>query len=551
MDTGVLNDGVHTLLIKVVDGAGDVALLAGLLEVDNSLPLLAVGDPEEGSVQTGSMVMEGRVMDDGGLENFSVIIERDGEVLLEYSDLMDGVFHIPFDFSDVEAGEALLRVEAVDTAGNSVAVSRSFIIEPGRRTVRGEITVPVEGGQEGPFFSLNGFVDNVLDTDTAYLLVNGTEAGVLELDARGRFAREFAPGDLAVGDHIFQVDVVSVNGERTEGVSRSFSYRPVGSWVTIEGYPPGMAVGSRPLMTGRSGFYFEGPPEDDKEATREIQRISKENRPDRVEVSLDGGLSFTKAKGSEEWEFRIETGQMGEGDLPILVRARFPDGWMYTRTLLRLDKTLPDLKLNESVADGSFNGELVLTGTAADDRDLEEVSVSVRPGSQARYEVPSFIQGMYFDVSALGATWFTAGLGVTFFDDNVKLQVSVGYSPDEVWVDGKKEPARVYGASVGATLLANVVYLPLGYYWGPNWDRLSFSFAIGANFTYFSNFGSSGGGMMSAVVAQMEIPKISFPDRNFITYIAPYLEGKLWFFSSDVNTTPFFTASIGLRVGLL
>ena len=58
-------------------------------------------------------------------------------------------------------------------------------------------------------------------------------------------------------------------------------------------------------------------------------------------------------------------------------------------------------------------------------------------------------------------------------------------------VDGKMEPARVYGTAVGATLLANVVYLPLGYYWGPNWDRLSFSFAIGANFTYFTNFGDS------------------------------------------------------------
>ncbi|RKX79465.1 MAG: hypothetical protein DRP60_04410, partial [Spirochaetes bacterium] len=100
-------------------------------------------------------------------------------------------------------------------------------------------------------------------------------------------------------------------------------------------------------------------------------------------------------------------------------------------------------------------------------------------------------------------------------------------------------------------LLANVVYLPLGYYWGPKWDNLSFSFAIGANFTYFSNFGDAGGGMMSSVVVQTEVPKIEFPDRKFITYMAPYLEGQLWFFSSDVNTEPYFTASIGLRLGLL
>ncbi|RKX88924.1 MAG: hypothetical protein DRP70_05260, partial [Spirochaetes bacterium] len=559
MDTGVLNDGVHTLLIKVVDGAGDEALLAGLLEVDNSAPFLAVGDPKEGSLQSGTMILEGRVMDGGGLDSFKVDIVRDGVVLLENNEPADGVFHIPFDFSNLEAGEVLLRVEAVDTAGNSSSVSRSFLVEPGRRTVLGEITLPVEGGQEGPYFSLNGFVDNAIETDTAYLLLDGVETAALELDSRGRFVRDFIPGNLAEGFHTFQIDVVSENGERTEGVPRSFFYRLLGSWVTIEGFPPGMAVGERPLLTGRSGYYLEEPASigseeaagDDKKAAKDFQKLLRDNRPDRVEVSLDGGLSFTKAKGAEEWEFLIETSRMGEGDLPILVRSRFPDGWVYSRTLLRLDKTLPDLKLNESIADGSFNGEMLLTGTASDDKNLEEVSVSVRSGSLARYEVPSFIQGMYFDVSALGATWFNAGLGVTFFDDNVKLQVSVGYAPDEVTVKGEKEPARVYGMAVGAKLLANVVYLPLGYYWGPKWDNLSFSFAIGANFTYFSNFGDAGGGMMSSVVVQTEVPKIEFPDRKFITYMAPYLEGQLWFFSSDVNTEPYFTASIGLRLGLL
>jgi len=488
-----------------------------------------------------------------------VEILRDGVVLLENQELKDGVFHIPFDFSELEAGEVLLRVEALDTAGNSSAVSRSFIVEPGRRSVMGEITLPVEGGQEGPYFSLNGFVDNALETDTAYLLLDGVEMAALELDSRNRFVRDFAPDNLSEGPHTFQIDVVSESGERTEGIPRSFSYRPLGSWITIEGFPPGMAVGERPLLSGNAGYYLEEPPElgmenpgkEEKSIISDFRKLLKENHPDRVEVSLDGGLSFQKAKGTEDWEFLIETSRMGEGDLPILVRARFPDGWVYSRTLLRLDKTLPDLKLNESIADGSFNGEMLLTGTASDDKNLEEVSVSVREGSQTRYEVPSFIQGMYFDVSALGATWFDAGLGITFFEDNVKLQVSVGYAPDKVKDNGEMVQARVYGTAIGAKLLANVVYLPLGYFWGPKWDNLSFSLAVGANFTYFTNFGDNGGGMMSAVVAQMEIPKVVFPDRKFITYIAPYVEGQLWFFSSDVNTTPYFTFSLGLRLGLL
>jgi hypothetical protein len=332
---------------------------------------------------------------------------------------------------------------------------------------------------------------------------------------------------------------------------RVFNYRGLGAWVTIENAPPGLAVGNRPLLTGKSGYHIVAPLEEDKDAWKAYQNALKENRPEQVEVSIDGGLSFSKADGRESWEFRIETDRLIEGDLPILVRSEFPDGWAYTRTLLRLDKTLPDLKLNESVAGGSFNTELEISGTADDDRDLEEVSVSVRPGGQNRYEVPSFIQGMYFDLSAFGATWFNAGLGFAFFNDNVKLQFSVGYSPELVWVDGAYEEARVSGTAIGATLLANLLYLPLGYYWGHGWDNLSFSLALGANFTYFTDFGSDGGGgVMSSVLLQMEIPKVEFPDRRFLTYLAPYLEGRVWFFSSDVNTDPYFSASIGLRMGL-
>ena len=149
MDTTILEDGVHTLLIKVVDGAGDEALLAGLLEVDNQAPQLALGNPLEGSLQTGSVMLEGRVVDDGGVTAFTATIERGGEVLLVYDNPTDGVFHVPFSFVGLEAGEVLLRVQASDRAGNTTAVSRSFRVEPGRRVVIGEISLPVEGGLVG------------------------------------------------------------------------------------------------------------------------------------------------------------------------------------------------------------------------------------------------------------------------------------------------------------------------------------------------------------------------------------------------------------------
>ncbi len=563
LDTRILDDGVRTLLVKVVDGAGDEAVLAGILETDNTKPLLNVGNPAEGSIHIGNMVVEGRVADAGGLAGFHVLVEQNGKTVFEYSDPAEGVFHIPFDFSGIEAGKALLLIEAEDLAGNVSTITRDFTIQPGRRTVVGEILLPVEGAQEGPFFKMAGFVDNAVESDKVVLVVDEEREVKLDLDRWGRFSREFSPGELNEGVHRFRVDIISAAGERITGSVRQFHYREGGQWVIIDGYNPMAAIASRPLLEGRCGFYIPPPEaagsEEEskskkfKEKIRVFENLLKKNRPLKVEVSVDGGLSFEKARGRSAWSYRIETGELREATLPIVVRAQFPEGWAYTRTAVRLDKTLPDVKLNESIADGRFNGNLDLSGTAKDERTLGDVVAILRPGSLNQYEVPSFVQGMYFDTSVMGATWFNSGLGVTFFDENVKFQLNAGWAPDEVWSMKEKKmlPARVSGTALGGTILANVAYLPLGYYWGPKWENFSVSFALGANFTYFTHFTQSGGGVMSAVVGQIEIPKITFSDRRFFTYLSPYIDLRVWMFSSDVNTKPYFTGSLGLRLGLL
>jgi len=174
------------------------------------------------------------------------------------------------------------------------------------------------------------------------------------------------------------------------------------------------------------------------------------------------------------------------------------------------------------------------------------VAVGLREGDKSRYQVPAFIQGLYLDMHAMGATYWDLGLGLTFFDDNVKLQVQVGMSP----------PGRFSGLVLGAKLLANIATLPFGYFFGPSWDFFSMSLAVGATFAYFTMSQDSiaftdQGMVLGGVVAQIELARLQIPRWRAFSSYALYSEYQLWFISSDVQAGTESRVAFGLRVGLL
>jgi hypothetical protein len=195
---------------------------------------------------------------------------------------------------------------------------------------------------------------------------------------------------------------------------------------------------------------------------------------------------------------------------------------------------------------GRFNQEITLRGTASDETGLESVDISLREGDKSRYGVPEFIQGLYLDVHAMGATYFDLGLGLTFFDDNVKLQLQVGKSP----------PGRFSGLVIGSKLLANIVTVPFGYFFGPSWDFFSMSLALGANFSFFTMSEDTiafteDGLMLASIVGQLEFAKFEVADWRFFDTYSLYSELQLWFISSDVEAGTAVRLSFGFRLGLL
>ncbi len=108
---------------------------------------------------------------------------------------------------------------------------------------------------------------------------------------------------------------------------------------------------------------------------------------------------------------------------------------------------------------------------------------------------------------------------------------------------------------VGAKLLANIGYMPFRYFFGPNWEWLSATFALGANFSMFSETQSGKNQILSAVLGQVEFPRITIPDQKMFSTYSFYTEVQVWFIPTDVMSEVEIASiipqiSCGLRVNV-
>jgi hypothetical protein len=167
------------------------------------------------------------------------------------------------------------------------------------------------------------------------------------------------------------------------------------------------------------------------------------------------------------------------------------------------------------------------------------------------YSEPGYKWGLYFDVNTLGATYFNVGLGLSLFDNNVRIQGQWGIAP---------EADRYVGDVIGFKLLANIFYLPLECLFGPSWGFYSMNLALGANFSWFLMDDGRSSMYMGAVLAQLDIANIDFqffnPKWKYFSKYALYIQPELWFASTDAITDDLgntvsktiFRISIGLRL---
>ena len=259
-------------------------------------------------------------------------------------------------------------------------------------------------------------------------------------------------------------------------------------------------------------------------------------------MSFDNGKTFTELSKNEKWMYRIENQDIAEGYHFFLIRATMKNGeTAITRTIIQVDNTAPSIRLIAPINGGRYNQVLNASGLSNDDVKLENVTVTLRKGDKASYEVPSFIQGLYLDFRLWGATLFSVGAGLTFFDDVVKVQFSYGQftqqQRDAVSNLFKVDLTEMrYGGHVfGVKILANVASVPFSFFLGHDWDWLFAQFAVGAEFSLFTQTNSGKPQILSSLLMQIEFPKVKLQNVKAFSSFSMYTEGSLWFIPTDVS----------------
>jgi hypothetical protein len=549
LDTRILKDGTYSLIVKAVDSYGTEGLYTTLLNVDNTPPEIVLDFPADGDSVSESLALSGRARDNIALTSLTASLTPLGAAAPGKKPVelpRGGAFSQPLDISLFAPGWYDLSIEGVDKASNVARISRNLLIQPKTTADKIDIWFPINGEDLHGSFTISGRLESSSNPTEAVLLIDGKEAGALPLRDRGFFSSVIGPEMLADGAHTLQAEARLPGGTAVRSESRGVTFRSTGPWIRITSHALGEFVTSRPFIKGETRWMAEPVDPAEVEAVAKAKRLAETRRPLRVEMSLDNGKSFMPTQGREQWQFRLETQSYPDGPVRLMARTLFADGTTAVdETILLLDHTPPQVVLLSPREEGRFNGQIALSGTASDENGIAEVRVAVRTGDKANYEVPGFIQGLYLEGHVLGATLWDFGAGLTFFDDNVKLQAQIGMAPE----------GRFSGLLMGAKLLANIVRLPFSFFLGPDWDYLSASMAVGANFSYVTNTGSTiaftdQGLILGAVVAQIEFPIVKIRSWPMFNTYSLYAEYQLWFISSDISAGFINRLAFGARIGL-
>jgi len=563
-NTTILKDGPHVVFIRVWDRYEIPATYAFMINIDNTKPEIILDNPSDGSISVGNISVMGRVIDPN-LKDVSIELRSlDGATIppsLRSRKLdPNSMIRENIDITAMADGQYNVAVIAVDRAGNLTRLSRN--VQMARQTYKNyiEILYPLENEETSGEFNLYGYAGGSSPAGTVTIKINGADSQTAQVDDAGYYAFKLNGEYLKTGNNA--VTVTSNFGGAATVSSRAYNivYRNGGPWVTIDSFKFAEFSYDRAYLAGRTGYTLSE--EDtqllaDKTADKETRAKILAKTPKFTEISFDNGRSFIKTSKAfakdVDYRFRLEDSEMPEGYHYIVIRTTMKNGeFAVTRMIVQIDKTFPVIRLISPEEGSKYNEKIAYSASASDDIELLSLTYHLRSGDKAMYAVPGFLQGLYFEgvippfvkqlapdavptAFAGGATYTDVGLGLSFYDDNVKIQGQYGFMSQDLYEAlGGVNNMRFGGNVFGFKIIANVYSLPFGSFAGPDFDWLHASFSFGANFSYFEIAQSGKPTWMSALLGQIEFPKVKIPKKEFLRTFSLFTEFQLWFVPTDV-----------------
>ena len=549
VDTRAIPGGTQVVFLKVTDGYGIEGLYSSLINIDNDAPNLSLELPIDDSTTTGDLFFSGFTYDNVEVTELYVTLRN-----LEKTSKpdirpikIDRIIGQTLNIRDLPDGFYNVELTGKDKAGNVTNVSRNIHLEKNRAPATVDILYPLNGEHKQGVFTIYGQSQAEGTISSLKLFIDNKYMEETTITDCGFFKFEMGPENITEGVHTYRVDTILTNGTQVASREQTITYSPIGPWVTIENFTYGDFATNRPYIKGQAGYSIS---EDDmlfsktKEASDEFKAAVAAKSVAKIELSMDNGKTFELLSTNEKWMYRIENQDIEEGYHFFLVRATMKNGeTAITRMVIQIDNTDPSIKLIAPAIGGRYNQKLKVSGLSNDDVRLEDVTVTLRKGDKSSYEVPSFIQGLYVDFRFWGSSLFQVGAGLTFFDDVVKLQFSYGQftqsqrnAVSQMFKINMTD-MRYGGDILSLKILANIAEIPFSFFLGHDWDWLYADFALGADFSYFTETNSGKPQILSAVIGQIEFPKIKLQNVKAFSSFSLYTEGSVWFIPTDVSST--------------
>ena len=547
-NTNVISDGTHVVFVKVVDKYGQETRISSLVNIDNTAPVLKFDYPIPGGQYDSELFISGQVYDEIALKNIVVHIKGlEGQAVparLSNTVLEHNLIAVKtIDIAELAVGAYNLEIIGSDVAGNVTNIARNFIINRNNEEGKIDLLYPMTGKTLTGEFSVYGKISSTIYPESVTLYVDGVEHSTSRISPIGYFNFDMTPETLTEGVHRISVKAEIVKNKPEMSAVHSITYNPTGPWITIDNFAMGDFAVDRPYLRGRAGYSLSEEEErllQDKTIPKDVRSAIAAKKLAAVEISLNNGRTFVRIGSKPNWKYRLETGDMAEGVHFLLVRARMAnDEVAVSRMIVSVDKTAPVVTLITPDEGGVYNQSLVYAGLANDNVAVTNVSLALRKGDKYLYGVPKIIQGLHFDAGFWGSTLWNIGVGLSFFNNNVKLQLHYGQFLQSQWeIFHKNDRIKMrYGGHVATMkILANVFELPFESFAGPDWSWLYMTGALGANFSLFTQTQSEKTQVLAAMLAQIEFPRVKLPKKKvkYCRSFAVYTEGQLWFIPTDV-----------------
>jgi hypothetical protein len=545
LNTNFYADGEYALLMRARDRYGRETIDSALINIDNTPPEMTFQVPYDDAMVGDTLDIAARILDNVEIRDITLeaIAVSNSDFRLSFNlDPTAPVILDTLDISSAPDGAYNIRIVATDLAENTAVASRNVTKTNEAAASEASFFNPLPGEVHTGVINISGKAKGLGYPKEVQILANREPLATVPVDKYGNFYYRFPENRIpADGFVVLSAGFTTASGEAVLSNEHPLLHRQEGPIVSVDSHIDGDVINGRPWLRGRAWMEF---------TASQWASMSRYERtyytPTQVMVSFDNGRTYHRTKGVKNWKFRLECTELGRGPLPILVRAEFGNGEVaIRRVVVTIDLDPPELETLDPEEDSMHRDTLYVYGTASEEYAFDEIMINLRPRDKMWYMIPPFIQGLYFDVAAFGATYVSGGMGITFFEDNVKLQFQAGPAPNS--------PSRYPGLVIGAKIIANIYKLPFRYVFGPDWENFSMSWGLGANFSYFSMEGSGNESQfLGAVLTQWEVARLTFPDFKYFSSYAFFVEPILWFTTTDVTGADRFKfrVSLGMRMNV-